>query len=479
MTSAKKLTGVKTDSYTQDFQKRYRMNIKPIIKKFIIGTRNEVIGWVELLLISGLTVLAWRYQNTLVYENPADYFFWPALGPLLIALRYGFARGLISFLLAITLTQALITATGDTAQLSISVILGTALLTMLTGEFRDSWHLVNQRLTLNQDFVNSRLDMFTQSYHLLKVSHDQLEQRLAGQQMSLRTAVQEIRQFTTSSGDLTPDIAEKTLAVLDKVISMYQAGFYEYTAHGISPRPLAKLGKAGELVENDPMVRDACEQKITVGAKDLSETGDRTNPHRVSKLQYQLVIPLVDVKGNIKAIIVAEQVRFIQLTQSNIALVHLLASFIANLVSTDVLTPKLMPEQRKLFLRYLSNQRNYYTHFRLDSSLVVFTDLSQGQKVDIEHIADFRRGADIYWLTQDKNNRQAIFVLMPITSLIEAERFVARIRKILLDNVAISENDFEIIGPIYINKQTEQVRSLLNRFGAFSEDFADSDYTDR
>lgn len=455
------------------------MNLKTVVKAIVLGTRNEVMGWIELVIISGLTLLAWRYQNTIIYESPSDYFFWPAIGPVLIALRYGFGRGLISLLLTVSALQLINAFTSEAIELSISVILGTALLTMLTGEFRDNWHLVNQRLTLNQAFANNRLEMFTQSYHLLKISHDQLEQRLAGQQMSLRTAVQEIRQFKTSDGQLSPEIAEKTLAVLDKVISMYQAGFYRVSHGKIEEAPLATLGQTQAIALNDPMVRDACEQMITVGAKDLSETGESASTRRVSTLKYQLVIPLVDVKDNIIGIILAEQVRFIQLTQSNIALIHLLASFVANMLSTDVLTPKLLPQQRKLFQHYLSSQKNYYTHFRLDSSLVIFTDLTPDQKVDIEHIADYRRGADIYWVTRDQQNHAALCVLMPITGLMEADRFVTRIRKILLDQPHITDNDFEVIGPLYIHKQEEQVQSVLTRFGAFSEDLADSDYSDR
>ena len=454
------------------------MKLKTIITNIVIGTRNEVIRWVELVVISAISVLIWRYQNTISYDAATDYFFWPALGPVLVSLRYGFGKGLISLLLTVAMVEGLNTLTGESIPLSISVILGTALLTMITGEFRDSWHLVNQRLTLNQEFANSRLEMFTQGYHLLKVSHDQLEQRLAGQQMSLRTAVQEIKQFTSADGKLTPAVADRTLDVLDKVISIYEAGFYEVIDGEISTRPLAQHGTVEELVLDDPMVRDAIEQRITVGARDLSEAGDRTHPKGVSKLQYQLVVPLVDVMGNIKAIIVASQVRFIQLTQGNIALVHLLASFIANLVSTDVHTPKLKPEQRKLFLHYLSNQDNYYTHYQVDSSLVVFTDQSKNQSVDIEHITDFRRGADIYWVTRDKNRNQAVFVLMPITNLIEAERYVTRIRKILMSRPGVTEADFDIIGPLYVTKQAEQVQDLLIRFGAFSDDLADSDYTD-
>ncbi len=440
------------------------MKFRAITKEIVLGTQNGVISFIELLLVTGLAVLAWRYQSTVTYESATGYFFWPALGPVLLALRYGFGRGLIGLLLAIISVQGLNTFLGESIEISIAVILGAALLTMLTGEFRDSWHVVNQRLTLDQEFTNSRLEMFTQSYHLLKVSHDQLEQRQAGQQMSLRTAVQEIGELRSSNDKFSLEVAERTLAVLSKVITVYQAGFFEYTVDGISPVALAQVGNETEIVANDPMLRDAIENKITVGAKDLSETGDATSPYRINKLAYQLVVPLVDVMGNIKAIIVAPQVRFIQLTQGNIAIVHLLASYIANLVSTEVTTPKLQPGQRELFLQYLSSQNNYFKHFRLDSSLVVFSDLSQDQSVDLDHIADFGRGADTYWLTMDKKKRKALFVLMPITSSLEAERYINRISKILVQKSDISNHDFEIIGPLYINKQGEQIQTLLNAF---------------
>ena len=72
------------------------MKLKTIITNIVIGTRNEVIRWIELVVISAISVLIWRYQNTISYDAATDYFFWPAVGPVLVSLRYGFGKGLIS-----------------------------------------------------------------------------------------------------------------------------------------------------------------------------------------------------------------------------------------------------------------------------------------------------------------------------------------------------------------------------------------------
>lgn len=434
-----------------------------------MGAGNELMGWFELTLIAVLAVLVWRYQDTLSFDSATDYFFWPSLGPVLIALRYGFGRGLLNLLFMIVIDSSWDTVLGISSELSMSVLTGTALLTMLAGEFRDSWYATNQQQKLNQRFVNNRLELFTQNYHLLKVSHDQLEQRLAGKQVSLRTAVQEVGNFRSDDGGLTPALAEKTLTVMGKIITLYQAGFYECNDGRIDPKPIATRGQMNELVTDDPMIESAFAEKITVAVRDLSEEDDTVKAVHNDALNYQLVIPLVDVLGNIKGVVVADQVRFIQLVKSNIALVHLLASYIANIISSNVLTPKLLPPQRNLFLQYLANQETYYKHFFTDSSLVVFADLSATQQMNLDQIANYRRGADIYWVTADQQGRQAVVVLMPMTSLEESEKFVQRIQKLLTEQAEFEPDDLEVFGPLQVNNQKAQVEMLLQQFGAYSD----------
>lgn len=453
-----------------------KASINAVLGRTMLGSQNHLIGWLELVAISMLAVLLWRYQAGLAYSQAVDYFYWPMLGPVLIALRYGFGRGLISLALLIIVSLLWIQVAGLTHTISLSVTVGTALITMIVGEFRDNWQAVNERTLLNHQFMEQRLESFTQSYHLLKISHDQLEQRLVGKQGSLRTAVQSIQQLAKRQQVVGTELAQRTLQVLNDIISLYGAAFYQIKQGHLHPEPLAVMGEHHGLVMDDPMLADALQQNVTVAAKDYlegSKFGSAQKQGYELVLHYQMVIPLVNVLGQPQALITVDSARFVQLTDANVALVHLVASYVANFISHEVLTPILQPQQRGVFNAYVEAQKAYFQHYRVDSVLVIFHDISVEQKIDLEHATDFRRGADVYWLTRSEQDNHALCVLLPMATLAEAERFIGRIKSLLEDHSSFAEEELEIFGPVLINQQHEQVTSLLSSFGTYDEDFAD------
>jgi hypothetical protein len=160
----------------------------------LAGAQRPWVAWCETLILTavalGLGALA----------RPADPLFaqaqfpWPLLGPLLAALRYGFAHGLVSGLLVGLGTQGWLAVAGtgelDTPLLPIVGLLCCAL---IAGEFRDAWQRRLTRLQRVAEYSEARLGEFTRAYHLLRLSHDQLEQRLAGTSHSLREALFDLR----------------------------------------------------------------------------------------------------------------------------------------------------------------------------------------------------------------------------------------------------------------------------------------------
>lgn len=446
--------------------KRRRANA--IFVRLLLGSDRQLFAWFEMLVVSFAAALIWLYLSALPHEVATDYFYWPMLGPILIALRYGFGRGMMSFITLLILAGAFNRLADMQIDISISVAVGTAVITMLVGEFRDHWYDINQRYELNYRYMEQKLASFTQNYHLLKVSHDQLEQRAAGKQISLRTGIHLIQQQINSSPDKQlMNIADKSLQVFSDVIGLFQAGLYEVKHNQIQPQALAKIGAKHQLYPDDLMLKDVFESKAVLSPLSFLE-------HKSQNLNYQLVIPLIDLRDEIKAIVLAEKVQFISLTDSNIALIALLASYIANITSNDLFAPILYPEQRQLFCDYLKNQHWYMHKYSVDSVLVVFYDNSKTQSLNLYQVTDYRRGADVYWACQHKDGRQALCVLLPMTSLIEANHFIERITALLGKDTELNATELDVVGPLIVSQQLPQVNSLLEDLGALNEDMVDS-----
>lgn len=444
-----------------------RRSINAVLKRMLFGSDHQPIAWFELLFVTFIALFIWINQATLSYEVATDYFFWPMLGPILIALRYGFGRGMMSFVLLLISVGIANNILSIEVSISLTVSVGTAVITMIVGEFRDHWHDINQRYELDHRYMDQKLKSFTQSYHLLKISHDQLEQRAAGKQMSLRTGIQMLQQIALDkSREDNTVLAQKSLQVLADVIPMYQAGLYRVKDGKLMPETLACIGNQHRLHSEDAMLRDVFDCKAVLSTANFVEL-EKHNLH------YQLVIPLVDVSGEIQGIVLAEKVKFISLTQSNIALTALLASYIANSMAHHLFTPILEPKQRQLFQQYLENQLLYKHHYGADSVIVIFYDNSESQYLDLYHVTDFRRGADIYWACERRDGGQALCVLLPMATTFEAKQFIERIRDILSSKNNFNNDDLETIGPLLVFENNQQVIEILEDLGAFDEDLVD------
>lgn len=444
-----------------------RNRTKQFIRRILLGSDHQVMAWFELLLVTLIALAIWRYQHSLPVSAPRDYFYWPMLGPALIALRYGFGRGMMCFALLIIAMQALDKLWQQNNVISLSVSVGTAVVTMIIGEFRDHWHDLNQRYELDHRYMNQKLRSFTQSYQLLKISHDQLEQRAAGKLISLRTAIQLLQQAAAEQTDnrLT-ELAERCLHIFADVVGMYQAGIYAVKNGEIVPEPLAVIGENHSLEADNPMVKDLLESRAVLSPANLLELEE-------VQLRYQLAIPLSDITGTLQAVVLAEKVKFISLTQSNIALLALLSGYMANFMSQTILTPMLAPNQRSLFLEYIEQQAQYKKRYGIDSALVIFFDNSPDQSLNVNQITDYRRDADVYWRCEHSDGREALCVLLPMSTTYEAEQFIDRVKSILTEKNSQLMDSLDIKGPLVVFEQYDQVIEHLKLLGNTNESLAD------
>lgn len=461
---------------------RYQKSpIALVIKRLIIGSNNRNVTWIELFTACFISIIVWLTQDQNSIGNTQDYFFWPMLGPLVIALRYGFAKGMQCFFIMIIIMQLVVKSLDMTVYFSLSVAVGSAVVIMIIGEFTDHWHSVNKNFELNYRYMEQKLQSFTQNYHLLKISHDQLEQRSAGKMMSLRTSIQILQQAAISETDNRLDkLGEECLHILMDVVGMFEAGIYRVKDGVIVEACISSIGEEHKLITDDAMLLEMMEHKRVLTPSNSLNADD-------PELYYKLAVPLVDASGELQGIVLAEKIQFMSLTKENIALMALVASYTANFMCENIHTPVLEAEQFPIFEKYLAQLQWNKKHYGVDSALVVFIDKSANQTLPIDKFVDYRRGADIYWTCYTKEGHVALVTLLPMTTAFEAQKFVERLSNIVKEDSQYkvepqinivhevkncSSEQVEIMGPYIVFEQYEEVIKILTKLGGYNEDLA-------
>jgi len=437
-----------------------------------MGFKFSNIAWLETLVLAIVAIIVWYITDTRTLHNSGQAsFFWSSLGPLIVALRYGFAKGFICALITVVVCIAISNLSASSLSFSFSNALGICLLAMIAGEFRDYWHKTNEKYKQNHDYMAKRINSFTQNYHLLKVSHDQLEQKTAAATVNLRASMQSLH--TIAAKHDQHQLEELAIAFLDlfaEIGGVEVAGIYRVEDDNLQENVLAELGDTHALDIDDPMLLDMLKRK-----KLLSIGKFATNHQDQSR--YQLCIPFVDTNNKLQAVILVEKVKFFMLTKVNIALLSVLANYAADLVSSDAITPHLEPNQGKLFLQYLMRAIENRDQFGTDSSMLLCIDRSGKHKKALDHAVNFRRGADIYWNCWHKEpdavSIPAIAVLLPLTALIDAQQYVLRLEDLLKNELGDEHKYIEIIGPFSLSSHWDVIEQMMEKLGEYNADIVD------
>ncbi|PSU44834.1 hypothetical protein C9J12_25400 [Photobacterium frigidiphilum] len=434
--------------------------------RLITGFKEDGFAWLETAFIALLSLFIWVKSDSLAPTSTDHHFFWSILGPLLISLRYGFAKGLICALLTTAGLATVMQFSGILAFYPLSLAVGMILTVMIAGEFRDYWHNINQRYTLDHQYMSQRLDSFTKNYHLLKVSHDQLEQRTASQSISLRASINALQKIASTHSDKRiENIGHSLLTLLVDIGGLQVAGLYKVTNNNIDKQPHAIIGDHHQLMTKDPMLQDMLESKKLLSPASLGK-------NEVHKSRYQLCIPLLDTMGNLQAIVLAESTKFFMLTPANIALLALVANHVADLLNDSLLAPVLTANQKNLFMKYMARAKYNKHHYGTDSNVVAFTDNSGKHTTVLHSVVSFRRGADVYWAYQSTNNTSVLMVLLPLTTAYESQQYISRVTELLKSHIEDDIDDIDIIGPLSLDMDNTEITHFMDKLGDYDESLA-------
>jgi len=140
-----------------------------------------------------------------------------------------------------------------------------------------------------------------------------------------------------------------------------------------------------------------------------------------------------------------------------------------HLVSSESTTPRLEPSQGDLFRQYLNRAMENREQFGADSSVVICIDRSGEHEVSLSHAVDYRRGADVYWTCRHSTNNTeaypAVAVLLPLTSLVDAQAYILRLKEILSSQLGVENKSIDILGPFSLDKNFNSIDAFLQELG--------------
>lgn len=393
---------------------------------------SGAVSWLETVLLTGMVIGLGLW---LAPEDPllVNGFPWPLLAPLLLGVRYGFVRGLVSAgMLVVTLFILRRWGLPAYAEIPASYVIGVLVSGMLVGEFRDLWERRLQRLQMANEYRQYRLDEFTRAHHILRISHDRLEQRVAGSDQSLRSSLltlrERMRELDSSSNPLAA-LADPILGLLGQYGSLRVAGLYALNQDGsLQTAPLASVGEMGALDADDLLVRLCIEKGDLVSVRE--ELLERGEQRRYSSLQA--CVPLIDTDDRLLAVLAIRQMPFFAFNERILSLLALLAGHVADMLQSDPGALRLDDADSQSFSQQLQRSLLDVEQHDLPASLFVL-EMTEANEELMRLLSDSQRGLDLQLRLRNARDHDCLVILMPLTSAEGGRGYMSRLDYLLAE----------------------------------------------
>ena len=381
-------------------------------------------AWVESFAVLGLTVgIGYLVQ-------PSDPLFtdsgfpWAVLSPALIGLRYGFAQAFVvaACLQVLALGYALLSNAAPWP-IPVSYNLGTLLIAMICGEFRDIWANRIEHLERSNNYRQARLEEFTRTYHLLKISHDRLEQANAGNRSSLRSAMLELRRIAQARGSVE-ETAGALLDMVNNYCTVQSATVWKLEGN----RLRESIGQVGaQTTDADKLTKDPL--FVAALTNQMTASVDVHNAESTSgrKPGDPLVcVPLLDAYRETQAMLVVTQLPFFSFSERNLQLLTIICGAIADFLRPQEEIAASLPNDTAEFVMH--TRRCYRDAKTFDLSAAVLAIEFKNETLApalVETIRDETRGLDLV-LEIDGGEHPALLLLLPLTRAAGLSKFLVR-----------------------------------------------------
>jgi len=345
---------------------------------------------------------------------------WACAAPVVFAARYGSSWGaacaavaaLAFFAIGGTVYQA-----QGVALLTLAV--GTLVMCIVIGDVAAAWRSRSGRAEAENEYLRHRLKEFSNDYHVLKVSHGQLEEFMAGQRLSLRQALQQAKPMLTAGADGL-EAGSDLMAIFAQFCSVQVAGLYAMKNDTqLDPKPVAVHGNMGELPTFDPLLRLALEERELVSVKLSSHATDN---HESGLLA---VVPLVDSQGHLHGVLAVRDMHFMAFQQENLNILALLGGYVG-----DMLTRSRGAAQSRSawFLAELDTALRFAKTNSVTSSLLCLK-FEETDYVDVvsKMVSTNIRSLDSSWFPNTKDGTTTVVILLPLIAEMQCNSYLHRI----------------------------------------------------
>lgn len=372
-------------------------------------------GWLETFVLTAIAVVVSYVTQPADPFRIVSGFPWAMLGPLLVGLRYGFAQGFVSSLLVLACLGVAINQSWQvSSEFPLSWAIGVVVVAMVAGEFRDVWERRLRRLAGMNQYRGERLEEFTRSYHLLRLSHDRLEQTIANSGLSLRDGIMRLQSSLHAVNGFTPESWQKLLDLMAEFGSLEQAGIYAI----VDDRPLlepcyARIGDPFDFAVNDPLIERALEESEMIAINALSSPN-------AEQSRLLLVCPLRDSGGECHGLLVVRSMPFFSFHDANLKLLSVLCAH-----GVDHLKSGAATASGTRFILAFERVQDDFQRFRLPSMLIRLNGSHQRMMQAYDHVKQTVRALDMVCVDRE-NHEVIVWILLPLTDSLGARQWLQR-----------------------------------------------------
>jgi hypothetical protein len=375
---------------------------------------------------------------------------WFILPPVIFAARYGAAWGFCcAALAAAALAYPFAAYAGQQTQL-IALAVGTVVLSIIVGDFATRGKRDGAQQSAENHYLRHRLKEFSKDYHILKVSHGQLEEYMAGKRLSVRQALQQLKPLMSAGNGEDLTAGPELMAIFAQFGAVQVAGLYGMkTRNRINPQPVATHGDMPELSLFDPLLKLAMESRQLVSVKLEAQANETVE----SKLLA--VVPIVDSHDQLHGVLAIKDMHFMAFQQENLNVLSLLGSYVGDMVTRS----RSVGESRSgWFMAELDNALRFANTNRVVSTLLAVRLKSTDQT---QIVADFLgtniRSLDSSWQPQSPSGETSVMILMPLMNEKQCRAYLERVAKKLFDEHKIELNN------VTEEARMKQIRKKDNR----------------